>query len=193
MDRFIDWFNAPPSIDPVLKAGIAHFWFVTIHPFDDGNGRIARALADMILARSEKSSQRFYSMSSQIQLERKGYYEALERCQKGGLNISSWIEWYLECLRRAMSAAEGTLEVVLTKARFWRAHTGESLNERQQMILNLLLEHFEGKLTSSKWAKLTKCSQDTALRDINDLVGRQILIKEDAGGRSTSYALRPPK
>ena len=131
-------------------------------------------------------------MSSQVQLERKTYYDVLERCQKGGLKISSWIEWYLECLKRAISAAEGTLEAVLIKARFWRAHAGESLNERQQMTINLLLEHFEGKLTSSKWAKLTKGSQDTALRDINDLMGRQILTKEDAGGRSTSYVLRLP-
>jgi Fic family protein len=192
MLRFLKWFNAPPETDLVIASALAHFWFVTIHPFDDGNGRIARAIADMVLARSEKSSQRFYSMSSQIQHERKAYYDLLERCQKGGLNISIWIEWYLECLKRAISAAEKTLGSVLIKARFWRLHAGESLNERQQLIINRLLDHFEGKLTSSKWARLTKSSQDTALRDINDLMGRQILTKEDAGGRSTSYVLRQP-
>jgi Fic family protein len=192
MRRFLKWFNAPSNEDLVIASALSHFWFVTIHPFDDGNGRIARAIADMVLARSEKGPQRFYSMSSQIQLERKAYYDVLERCQKGGLNISSWIEWYLECLKRAIFAAERTLESVLIKARFWRAYAGESLNERQKMIINLLLDHFEGKLTSSKWAKLTKCSQDTALRDISDLMARRILAKEDAGGRSTSYILRLP-
>ena len=190
MDRFLKWFNAPSEADPVIKSALAHFWFVTIHPFEDGNGRIARAIADMVLARSEKSAQRFYSMSAQIQRERKEYYEVLESCQKGALDITRWVEWFLNCLKHAITASEKMLEAVLVKANFWKTHAGESLNERQRAIINRLLDGFDGKLTSSKWAKLTKCSQDTALRDISDLVNRQILLKEDAGGRSTSYALR---
>jgi Fic family protein len=166
---------------------------VTIHPFDDGNGRIARAIADSQLARSEKSPQRFYSMSAQIQKERKAYYDVLESCQKGPLQINPWIEWYLHCLKRAIAASHETLEAVLAKAAFWKAHTTESFNERQRALLNRLLDGFEGKLTSSKWAKLAKCSQDTALRDISDLLTRHILVKEDAGGRSTSYRLRATK
>ncbi len=189
MQAFIRWFNAPVETDLVIGAALAHFWFVTIHPFDDGNGRLARALADMMLARSEKSPMRFYSMSSQIQRERKAYYEVLEQCQKGGLDISDWIEWFLSCFRRAIEASEETLEAILTKARFWEVHAGEAFNDRQRDIINRLLNGFVGKLTSSKWAKLEKCSQDTALRDIKDLLGRQILSKEDAGGRSTSYLL----
>ena len=192
MRRFLSWFNAPPKTDLVVASALAHFRFVTIHPFDDGNGRIARAIADLVLARSEKSSQRFYSMSSQIQQERKAYYDVLERCQKGGLDVSLWVEWYLRCLMRAISSAERTLDAVLVKARFWRAHAGESFNDRQLTTINRLLDHFEGKLTSSKWAVLTKCSQDTALRDISDLVGRGILARANAGGRSTSYELRIP-
>ena len=192
MNQFLDWLNAASTTDLVIKSAVAHFWFVTIHPFDDGNGRIARAIADMVLARSEKSSQRFYSMSSQVQKERKAYYDVLERCQKGGLDISIWIEWYLECLRHAISSAEETLKAVLVKARFWRAHAGESFNGRQSLIINRLLDPFEGKLTSSKWAKLAKCSSDTALRDITDLKNRGILAKENAGGRSTSYSLCLP-
>jgi len=192
MARFLKWFNASSETDPVIKSALAHFWFVTIHPFDDGNGRIARAIADMMLARSEKSAERFYSMSSQIQRERKDYYLVLENCQKGALNITPWIEWFLNCLKRAIAASEKTLEAVLVKARFWKAHAGKSFNERQRTIINRLLDGFEGKLTSSKWAKLTKCSQDTALRDISDLLNRKILIKEEAGGRSTSYELCLP-
>jgi len=192
MRLFLDWLNAPSSTDLVIKSALAHFWFATIHPFDDGNGRIARAIADMVLAQSERSRQRFYSMSSQIQKERKAYYDVLERCQKGGLDVSVWIEWYLKCLRHAISSAEKTLEAVLIKARFWRAHAGESFNDRQSLIINRLLDHFEGKLTSSKWAKLAKCSQDTALRDITDLRDRGILARANAGGRSTSYELRLP-
>lgn len=193
MSRFIKWCNASPGLDPVIKAALAHFWFVTIHPFEDGNGRIARAIADLMLARSEKTAQRFYSMSAQIQRERNAYYDVLEHCQKGTLDITKWIEWFLNCLKRAIAASEQTLETVLTKAGFWKAHTGESFNERQRKVINRLLDGFGGKLTSSKWAKLTKCSQDTALRDISDLVNRHILTKDEAGGRSTSYTLRLPK
>jgi len=192
MSEFIDWFNAVPETDLVVKSAVAHLWFVAIHPFEDGNGRIARALADMLLARAEKSAQRFYSMSSQIQKERNEYYDVLEKSQKMSLDITLWIEWYLNCLKHAITASEKTLEAVLIKARFWEAHAGQSLNERQRTIINRLLDGFEGKLTSSKWAKLTKCSQDTALRDISDLLERQILTKDEAGGRSTSYQLRLP-
>ena len=189
MRAFLDWFNTENTIDPVLKAGIAHLWFVTIHPFDDGNGRIARAIADQALARSEKSAQRFYSMSAQIRQERNAYYDILEATQKGDLDITPWLEWFLECLNRAFGGAETILAAVLTKARFWEINAGASLNDRQRTIINRLLDGFEGKLTSSKWAMLTKCSQDTALRDIDDLVQRGILTKDAAGGRSTSYSL----
>jgi Fic family protein len=189
MARFIKWCNTTLDIDPVLKSALAHFWFVTIHPFEDGNGRIARAIADLMLARSEKTSQRFYSMSSQIQHERKEYYLVLEDCQKGTSDITQWMDWYLNCLKRAIGASENILAAVLIKAGFWKAHAGESFNDRQRKVINRLLDGFEGKLTSSKWAKLTKCSQDTALRDISDLVKRKILKKDEAGGRSTSYEL----
>ncbi len=189
MSLFLDWFNGPTAGDPVLKAALAHLWFVTIHPFDDGNGRIARAIADLALARSEQSPQRFYSMSAQIRIERKDYYDILERTQKGPLDISPWMHWFLACLDRAIEGTEVTLASVLSKARFWEAHTGESFNDRQRKVLNRLLDGFEGKLTSSKWARLTRCSQDTAHRDIVDLVNRGILAKEAAGGRSTSYSL----
>ncbi len=191
MARFIKWCNASSHMDPVVKAGLAHFWFVTIHPLEDGNGRIARVIADMMLARSEKTSQRFYSMSSQIQRERKDYYLVLEECQKGTLDITRWMEWFLACLKRAVAASEKMLGAVLAKAGFWQTHAGESFNDRQRKVINRLLDGFEGKLTSSKWANLTKCSQDTALRDIGDLLDRQILAKDEAGGRSTSYKLRP--
>lgn len=191
MAGFIKWFNAKPDADLVIKSALAHFWFVTIHPFDDGNGRIARALADMMLARSEGSAQRFYSMSSQIQRERRAYYDVLEQCQKSTLDITPWIEWFLGCLKRAIEASDTTLQSVLAKARFWEAHAGKSFNERQRAIINRLLDGFDGKLTSSKWAKLAKCSQDTALRDISNLVERGILLKDDAGGRSTSYYINP--
>jgi Fic family protein len=189
MRAFLDWFNTENAIDPVLKAGIAHLWFVTILPFDDGNGRIARAIADQALARSEKSAQRFYSVSAQIQQERNSYYDILEATQEGDLDITPWLEWFLGCLDRAFGGAKTILAVVLTKARFWELHAGASLNDRQRTIINRLLDGFEGKLTSSKWAMLTKCSQDTALRDIDDLVQRGILTKDAAGGRSTSYSL----
>ncbi len=192
MARFIKWCNTASDIDPVLKSALAHFWFVTIHPFEDGNGRIARAIADMMLARSEKTSQRFYSMSSQIQRERNDYYLVLEDCQKGALDITQWMEWYLNCLRHAIGASEKLLAAVLVKAGFWKAHENEKFNDRQRKVINRLLDGFEGKLTSSKWAKLTKCSPDTALRDINGLLERKILAKDEAGGRSTSYTLLFP-
>ncbi len=188
MKDFVDWFNKS-DIDPVLKAGIAHLWFVTIHPFDDGNGRIARAIADMALARSENSSQRFYSMSAQIKQEQNAYYQILESTQKGELDITSWLQWFLDCLDRAFDGAETILASVLKKARFWKIHAGKSFNDRQRIMAERLLNGFEGKLTSSKWAQLAKCSQDTALRDIDDLVSRGILMKDAAGGRSTSYSL----
>ena len=177
------------DLDPVLKAALAHLWFVTIHPFDDGNGRIARAISDMCLARSEQNAQRFYSMSAQIRLERNAYYDILETAQKGDLDITPWFQWFLGCLDRAFDGAEIILTNVLKKARFWEAHAGVSFNDRQRDILNSLLEGFKGKMTSSKWAKLAKCSQDTALRDIDDLIKRGILAKDAAGGRSTSYLL----
>ncbi len=189
MAQFLKWFNAPSETDLVIKSALAHFRFVTIHPFDDGNGRIARAITDMVLARSEKSAQRFYSMSAQIQRERKAYYEVLENCQKGSLDITPWIEWFLNCFKHAISASEETLAAVLVKAHFWKVHGSDSFNERQRTMINRLLDGFEGKLTSSKWATLTKCSQDTALRDISDLLDRQILARHEAGGRSTSYEL----
>lgn len=189
MAKFIEWFAQKPDCDPVIKAGIAHLWFVTIHPFDDGNGRIARAIADMALARSEGSQQRFYSMSAQIRQERKAYYDMLEMTQKGDLNITPWLEWFLGCLDRAIDGAEETLASVFATARFWDTHKDEAFNERQRDMLNRLLNGFIGKLTSSKWAKIQKCSQDTAGRDIKDLVQRGILEQEPGGGRSTSYAL----
>jgi Fic family protein len=190
MQALLHWFNKKErGLDPVLKAAISHLWFVTIHPFDDGNGRIARAIADMALARSEASPQRFYSMSAQIRIERNRYYEILEVTQKGGLDISDWLEWFLACLDRALSGAEGILEAVLRKADFWRKHATTELNPRQRNMLSRLLDGFTGKLTSSKWAKIEKCSTDTALRDIAYLVDRHILQKDAAGGRSTSYSL----
>jgi Fic family protein len=189
MKAFLDWFNGDDAIDPVLKAGIAHLWFVTIHPFDDGNGRIARAIADQALARSELSAQRFYSMSAQIRQERKDYYDILEATQKADLDITPWLAWFLGCLDRAFDGAETILGAVLKKARFWERYAGAGFNDRQRIVINRLLDGFEGKLTSSKWATLAKCSQDTALRDIDDLIRRGVLTKDAAGGRSTSYSL----
>jgi Fic family protein len=189
MKAFIEWFNAPPDTDGVIKAAIAHLWFVTIHPFEDGNGRIARAIADMALARSENSSQRFYSMSAQIRQERKSYYDILEATQKGDLDITEWLEWFLNCLDRAFDRANTILASVLRKARFWKKHANARFNDRQRAMIERLFEGFEGKLTTSKWAQLTKSSQDTALRDIDDLVAKGILAKDSAGGRSTSYSL----
>ena len=189
MQDFLRWFNAAVSIDPVLKAAVAHLWFVTIHPFEDGNGRIARAIADMALARSEGSPRRFYSMSAQIRDERSEYYATLEATQKGDLDITRWLEWFLNCLDRAFDGADTILAVVLRKARFWQMYARETFNERQTAMLNRLLDGFEGKLTSSKWAKIAKTSQDTASRDIDDLLRRNILFREPGGGRSTSYML----
>lgn len=189
MTAFLDWFEQKADIDPVLKAAIAHLWFVTIHPFDDGNGRIARAVADLALARSEHSAQRFYSMSAQIRVERNAYYDALEVTQKGGLDITPWLMWFLNCLDRAIDGAETILASVMRKARFWELHKAQPFNDRQRNILSRLLDGFEGKMNSSKWAKITRCSADTALRDIDDLMKRGILTKNAAGGRSTSYSL----
>lgn len=191
MNAFLDWFNTEVSNDPVLKAGIAHLWFVTIHPFDDGNGRIARVIADMLLARSEDSPQRFYSMSAQIREERKKYYEILESTQRGTLDITPWMAWFLDCLGGAIDGAQTTLAAVLAKARFWEGMAGTAINERQRMILNRLLDGFDGKLTTSKYAKLTRSSNDTALRDILFLLERGILVRNPEGGRSTSYGLAP--
>jgi Fic family protein len=189
MNSFLNWFNQTENIDPVIKAGIAHLWFITIHPFEDGNGRIARALTDMLLARSDGISQRFYSMSSQIRVERKKYYEILEKTQQGTLDITDWLQWFLFCLIDALRASNITLEKVMIKHNFWKENRSLIQNERQKLMLNKLLDGFDGKLTSSKWAKITKCSSDTALRDIQDLIKKEILRKEIAGGRSTNYEL----
>lgn len=189
MYKFLVWYNSDSGIDLVIKSAIAHFWFVTIHPFDDGNGRIARAIADMMLARSEDNTQRFYSMSSQILQERKDYYNVLEKSQKGTLDITLWVEWFLECLKRTIKNSGNILETVLIKSEFWKKYADRPFNERQRNIINRLLDGFEGKLTSSKWAKLTKCSQDTALRDITDLLEHGVLVKDTAGGRSVNYHL----
>jgi Fic family protein len=200
MKAFLKWFNQGNNYDAVLKAAIAHLWFVTIHPFEDGNGRIARAIADMQLARSDESSQRFYSMSVQIRKERKEYYKVLERIQSlafqdqsvinKGIDITVWLEWFFACLNRSLENTEDTLADVLEKARFWEKHKSSDLNQRQTKVLNKLLEGFEGHLTTSKWAKMNKCSQDTAHRDIIDLIKKKVLKKDSAGGRSTHYVLR---
>lgn len=189
MKTFLAWFNRETRHDLVVKAAVAHLWFVTIHPFDDGNGRIARAIADMILARSENSPQRFYSMSAQIREERSAYYSILERTQKGSLEITPWMEWFMGCLHRAIKRAHTTLKSVMNKARFWDSLGAITINERQRSILTRLLDGFEGKLTTSKYAKLAKCSTDTALRDILYLVNHNILARDSAGGRSTGYNL----
>ncbi len=190
MATFLRWFEQPGDMDPLLIAGLAHLWFVSIHPFDDGNGRIARAIADMALARSEKTGQRFYSMSAQIRRERKAYYEMLEQSQKSNLDVTQWQDWFLNCLLRTIERAQDTLSAVLQKARFWERFAKEPLNKRQIKVLNRLLDGFEGKLTTSKWAKIAKCSQDTAYRDILDLIERGALQKDPGGGRNTSYSLR---
>jgi Fic family protein len=194
MTKFLDWFSAnPKESDWVVNAALAHLWFVTIHPFDDGNGRIARAIADMSLARSENSSQRFYSMSAQIRQERADYYEVLERTQMGTMNVTAWMDWFFGCLGRALDEAQKILEAVLFKARFWESIANIALNERQRLILKRLLDGFEGNLTTSKWAKLTTTSQDTASRDITRLIQLGILVRNPGGGRSTSYSLGPLK
>ncbi len=188
MRAFLDWFNAPTQGDEVLRAGLAHFWFVTIHPFEDGNGRIARAIADMALARSEGGPERFYSMSSQIRRERGRYYDILESTQRGATDISEWMNWFVDCLGRAIEEAEATLSSVLTKAWFWQEISALPINDRQRDVINRLLDGMEGKLTTTRWARMTKCSQDTALRDIRDLMERGVLVRSQEGGRSTSYA-----
>ena len=192
MEAFFEGVNRGGDVDILLKAGLAHLWFVTIHPFEDGNGRIARAIADWALARSEGSARRYYSMSAQIRRERQDYYGTLERSQKGTLDVTGWLGWFLGCLDRAIAETESSLSVVLKKDRFWKQCSQGVSNERQRKVLNLLLSgEFEGKLTTSKWAKLTKCSQDTATRDIQGLIAKEILLKGSAGGRSTSYSLHP--
>lgn len=193
MNAFLDWANRSEDIDPVLRAAEAHLWFVTIHPFEDGNGRIARAIADWALARSENSSRRYYSMSAQIRRERKDYYDALERAQKGTLDVTEWMRWFLDCLDRAIAGTEESLNAVFERDRFWKTYANRALNERQRLMLNKLLDGgFTGKLTSSKWGKLTDCSQDTAHRDITGLIEQGILIQDASGGRSTSYSLNWP-
>lgn len=189
MQRFLKWLNSDAEPDPVIKAAIAHFWFITIHAFEDGNGRIARAIADMLLARADGSTQRFYSMSAQIQKERKAYYDTLELAQKGTLDITPWLQWFLKCLDSALDATAMLLSKVLSKANFWNKFPEAQFNERQRIMLNKLLDTFDGKLTTAKWAKITKCAHDTALRDIQQLIDKSILTKESTGGRSTSYIL----
>jgi Fic family protein len=190
--RVLDWVNSASNEPPLLKAGLGHLWFVTLHPFDDGNGRIARAIGDLLLARADGSPQRFYSLSAQIQRERKAYYDILERTQRRSVDVTEWLAWFLDTLHRAVDQAQRTLDDVLSKGRFWQRWAATPLNERQVKLLNKLLDGFEGKLTSSKWASIAKCSPDTALRDINDLLARGVLQKSDAGGRSTSYVLDQP-
>lgn len=189
MDKFIDWFNNGNGLDPVLKAAVAHFWFIIIHPFDDGNGRIGRAITDMLLARAEGSGERFYSMSAQILAERKRYYEVLQKVQHSSGDITEWLDWFLHCLKNAMLSTEATTQNILRKAEFWNLHEHTPINERQRLILNKLFDGFEGKLKTSKWAKMTKTSSDTALRDIKDLVEKGILRQTDEGGRSVNYEL----
>jgi len=196
VNRFLVWFNMDAKnsnkheiIEPVIKSGLAHLWFVTIHPFDDGNGRIARAIADMQLSKAERIHQRFYSMSAQIERQKSEYYDILEQSQKGSLDVTEWLEWYLACMSNAIESSEEILSKVLLKAKFWKDYASTIINKRQQMMINKLLDNFFGKLNTSKWAKIAKCSQDTALRDIQDLMSKGILLKEAGGGRSTSYRI----
>lgn len=189
MKSFISWFNKEPEQDLILQSAIAHLWFITIHPFEDGNGRIARALSEMLLTRSDETPQRFYSMSSQIRAERKDYYDILEKTQKGSLDITEWLLWYLKCLTDALNSSDIILSKVFYKHKFWIKFSSETLNSRQILLINKLLDNFTGQLTTSKWAKITKCSQDTALRDIQDLLNKNILRKNPSGGRSTNYTL----
>ena len=193
MQQFLAWFNGSPAVDPVLKAGVAHFWFVTIHPFEDGNGRIARAIADAALARADGVPQRCYSMSAQIAAERKAYYRELERAQRGGLDITGWLAWFLGCLDRAVAASDEQLAAVLHKAEVWRRIGPTGVNDRQRQVINRMLDGFRGFLTTSKYAKIAKCSQDTALRDVRALVAAGVLVQNAAGGRSTSYRMAGPE
>jgi Fic family protein len=189
MARFLDWYNHAQGLDPTIKAGLTHLWFVTIHPFEDGNGRIGRAVCDMALARADGSTRRFYSLSAQIQRERKDYYDSLEFAQKGTLDVTEWLEWFLGCLLRAIQEALEQTKAVMLKASFWSHWSGTSMNERQVMMLNMMLDGFEGNLTNKKWVAMNKCSPDTALRDIKDMVDRGVLVSAGAGGRSTHYVL----
>ncbi|MES2381505.1 MAG: Fic family protein [Bacteroidota bacterium] len=189
MSRFITWFNKEKKLDPVIKAAVAHLWFITIHPFDDGNGRVARALTHMLLARSDNSSQRFYSMSAQIRIERKMYYDILEKTQKGNLDITNWLQWFLKCMLNALNNTDSAFNKIILKAKFWKKYETTNFNDRQKLLINKLLDGFDGKLSSSKWAKIAKCSADTALRDIQDLINKGVLKKDGAGGRSTNYEL----
>lgn len=193
MEMFFRWFNNLKNEESLIRAAVAHFWFVTIHPFDDGNGRIGRAIAEMELARSDQSEDRFYSMSSQIFSERKDYYNKLETAQKSGLDITAWVEWFLGCLNRSIDSSEKNLERVLEKAKFWEFVNQFSMNERQKKVINKLLDNFEGKMTSSKYSKIAKCSKETAIRDIQDMVKKNILKKNESGGRSTSYSIELSK
>ena len=192
MKQFLEWFESPPALDPVLKAGVAHFWFVTIHPFDDGNGRIARAIADMVLAQADGTKDRFYSMSSGIEAQRQAYYQQLESAQRGSLDITAWLSWFLICLERTIDEAETSLGSVLHKARLWQRINSQPVNDRQRKVINRMLDDFQGHLTTSKYGKLARCSNDTALRDIRELLERGIVVKNPAGGRSTSYRLADP-
>lgn len=189
MDAFLNWFEQEKEADPVIKAGIAHFWFVTVHPFEDGNGRIARAIADLALARADRTRERFYSMSAQIEAERKAYYDRLEHAQRGGTDITSWLDWFLDCLRRAIEQADEMLGAVLYKAHVWEQANLKSVNDRQRLVLGRMLDGFRGHMNTSKYAKLAACSTDTALRDIRDLLNRGLLVQNEGGGRSTSYRL----
>lgn len=192
MAAFLDWFNSTANTDPVIKAGLAHLWFVTIHPFEDGNGRVARAISEMSLARADGTSQRFYSVSSQIRQERRDYYNTLERTQKGSTDVTRWLAWFLYCVRAAIDSAEATYAAVTVKERFWSSVAEIPVNDRQRRMINRLIDGFEGKLTTKKWAQITKCSHDTALRDINELISNGVLSRSKAGGRSTSYDLAAP-
>ncbi len=189
MNHFLNWFNEETKIDQVMKAAIAHFWFIIIHPFDDGNGRIARAITDLLLARADNSTERYYSMSSHIMIERKQYYAVLQKTQHKSGDITEWLYWFLHCLKNALVGTETTLHKILRKTEFWKIHETTPINERQRLMLNKVLDGFDGKLKSSKWAKIAKCSTDTALRDINDLIEKGILRKEQEGGRSVNYEL----
>ena len=190
MHRFLEWLNNEDATESIIKAAVAHLWFVTIHPFDDGNGRIARAITEMQLSRSDGTPKRFYSMSNQIQVDKKTYYDILERTQRGNGDITEWVLWFLDCLKKSIDATEETLSSVLRKAGFWEKYSEVSFNARQKKLINMLFDGFFGKLNTSKWAKIAKCSSDTALNDINDLVSKGVLVKNKEGGRSTNYSLR---
>ena len=189
MAQFIEWCNSDDKTDPILRAAIAHLWFVTVHPFDDGNGRMARTITEMMLARADGTSKRFYSLSAEIMRQRKAYYEALEQAQKGPINITPWLLWFVEALRNALSYSLETTDKVLRKSAFCEQHRDTEINERQRKVINRLWDCFEGKLTTQKYAKINHCSQDTALRDIQSLIAKNILCKTDEGGRSTNYEL----